>query len=60
MRDYRCKFCHRLLLKLSEQKESVKIEVKCPKCKKINIFKVPIDYNYWKGQSLSEVNCLTN
>lgn len=36
MNEYRCKMCHRLLLKHTIGYGSIEIEVKCPKCKTIN------------------------
>ena len=33
LREFRCKFCHRLLAKIGEAKL---VEVKCPKCKTMN------------------------
>lgn len=35
MKDFRCKFCHRLLAKVGEAK---KVEIKCPKCKTMNLY----------------------
>ena len=35
MHEFRCKFCHRLLAKVEEAK---KVEIKCPKCKTLNLF----------------------
>ncbi len=35
MKEFRCKFCHRLLAKVGEAK---KIEIKCPKCKTMNLW----------------------
>lgn len=35
MKDFRCKFCHRLLAKVAE---GSKVEVKCPKCKTMNLY----------------------
>jgi phage FluMu protein Com len=35
MRDFRCKFCHRLLAKVEE---GSKVEIKCPKCKTLNLY----------------------
>lgn len=35
LKEFRCKFCHRLLAKVGEAK---KIEIKCPKCKTMNLF----------------------
>ena len=35
MKEFRCKFCHRLLAKIEE---SGKVEIKCPKCKTINMY----------------------
>lgn len=35
MKEFRCKFCHRLLAKIEEAK---KVEIKCPKCKTLNLF----------------------
>lgn len=37
MKEYRCKFCHKLLFK-TEISPLMRIQVKCPKCKKINFF----------------------
>ena len=36
LKDFRCKFCHRLLAKVSDGSE---VEVKCPKCKTLNLMK---------------------
>ncbi len=33
MKEFRCKFCHRLLAKIGEAKL---VEIKCPKCKTLN------------------------
>lgn len=33
---YCCKFCHKLLFKINDIHLSGRIEIKCPKCKKIN------------------------
>jgi LSD1 subclass zinc finger protein len=35
LKEFRCKFCHRLLAKLNE---GSKVEVKCPKCKTMNLY----------------------
>ena len=35
MKEFRCKFCHRLLAK-TENCE--KVEIKCPKCKTMNLY----------------------
>jgi phage FluMu protein Com len=35
MHEFRCKFCHRLLAKIGEAQ---KVEIKCPKCKTINLY----------------------
>ncbi len=35
LREFRCKFCHRLLAKLDE---GSKVEIKCPKCKTMNLY----------------------
>ncbi len=35
MKDFRCKFCHRLLAKVAE---GSRVEVKCPKCKTMNLY----------------------
>ncbi len=35
MKEFRCKFCHRLLAKIEAQG---KVEIKCPKCKTMNLF----------------------
>ena len=35
MEEYRCQFCHRLLAKIEE---AGKIEIKCPKCKTLNLY----------------------
>ena len=36
MKEFRCKFCHRLLAKIGEAKH---VEIKCPKCKTLNNWK---------------------
>jgi phage FluMu protein Com len=35
LKEFRCKFCHRLLAKVFEAK---KVEIKCPKCKTLNLY----------------------
>jgi phage FluMu protein Com len=35
MQEYRCQYCHRLLAKIEE---GGKIEIKCPKCKSLNLY----------------------
>lgn len=35
MKEFRCNFCHRLLAKVAE---GSKVEVKCPKCKTLNLY----------------------
>lgn len=35
MKEFRCNFCHRLLAKVSD---GSKVEVKCPKCKTLNLY----------------------
>jgi LSD1 subclass zinc finger protein len=35
LKEFRCKFCHRLLAKLDE---GSKVEIKCPKCKTMNLY----------------------
>jgi len=35
MKEFRCNFCHRLLAKVGE---SSKVEIKCPKCKAMNLY----------------------
>lgn len=35
MKEFRCKFCHRLLAKVGEAKN---VEIKCPKCKTMNLW----------------------
>lgn len=35
LKEFRCKFCHRLLAKLEE---GSKVEIKCPKCKTMNLY----------------------
>ncbi|MDD5382418.1 MAG: Com family DNA-binding transcriptional regulator [Candidatus Margulisbacteria bacterium] len=35
LKEFRCKFCHRLLAKVSE---GSKVETKCPKCKTLNLY----------------------
>ena len=37
MEEFRCKFCNRLLAKVEEAE---KVEIKCPKCKSINLYRV--------------------
>lgn len=36
MKEFRCKFCHRLLAKIGEAKS---VEIKCPKCKTLNTWR---------------------
>lgn len=36
MKEFRCKFCHRLLAKIGEAKL---VEIKCPKCKTLNTWR---------------------
>ena len=35
LNEFRCKFCHRLLAKVEE---GSKVEIKCPKCKTLNLY----------------------
>jgi phage FluMu protein Com len=35
LKEFRCKFCHRLLAKVQE---GSKVEIKCPKCKTLNLY----------------------
>lgn len=35
LREFRCKFCHRLLAKVAD---GSKVEIKCPKCKTLNLY----------------------
>ena len=35
LKEFRCKFCHRLLAKLEQ---GSKVEIKCPKCKTLNLY----------------------
>ena len=35
MKEFRCKFCHRLLAKVDD---GSKVEIKCPKCKTMNLY----------------------
>jgi LSD1 subclass zinc finger protein len=35
LKEFRCKFCHRLLAKLDE---GSRVEIKCPKCKTMNLY----------------------
>jgi len=35
LKEFRCKFCHRLLAKVAENS---KVEIKCPKCKTMNLY----------------------
>jgi phage FluMu protein Com len=35
LREFRCKFCHRLLAKVDE---GSRVEIKCPKCKTMNLY----------------------
>ena len=35
MQEFRCKFCRRLLAKVQE---GSKVEIKCPKCKTMNLY----------------------
>jgi phage FluMu protein Com len=51
MEEFRCKFCHRLLARVEEAQ---KVEIKCPKCKTINLYTlneilvVQVDEEYLK------------
>ena len=42
MIEHRCKFCHKLLLKYqhANSEAQVDIEIKCPKCGKMNEFRI--------------------
>jgi len=35
LKDFRCKFCHRLLAKVGA---GSRVEIKCPKCKTLNLY----------------------
>lgn len=35
LKEFRCKFCHRLLAKVAD---GSKVEIKCPKCKTMNLY----------------------
>ena len=35
LKEFRCKFCNRLLAKVGD---GSKVEIKCPKCKTMNLF----------------------
>ncbi|OGC06365.1 hypothetical protein A2526_00560 [candidate division WOR-1 bacterium RIFOXYD2_FULL_36_8] len=35
MKEFRCKFCNRLLAKVTD---GSKVEIKCPKCKSMNLY----------------------
>jgi phage FluMu protein Com len=35
LKEFRCKFCHRLLAKVEG---TGKVEIKCPKCKTMNLY----------------------
>lgn len=35
LKEFRCKFCHRLLGKVEE---GSRVEIKCPKCKTLNLY----------------------
>jgi phage FluMu protein Com len=35
LKEFRCKFCHRLLAKVDA---GSKVEIKCPKCKTLNLY----------------------
>ena len=35
MKEFRCKFCHRLLAKVAD---GSKVEIKCPKCKTMCLY----------------------
>lgn len=35
MKEFRCKFCNRLLAKVDQ---GSRVEIKCPKCKTINLY----------------------
>ena len=64
LKEFRCKFCRRLLAKVGEAK---KVEIKCPKCKTMNLFSddetyiVQIDEAYISKQiAKGKVNYNTN
>ena len=35
LKEFRCKFCHRLLAKVDD---GSRVEIKCPKCKTMNLY----------------------
>lgn len=35
LKEFRCRFCHRLLAKVED---GSKVEIKCPKCKTMNLY----------------------
>ncbi len=35
MKEFRCKFCHRLLAQVAD---GSRVEIKCPKCKTMNLY----------------------
>lgn len=41
VKEFRCKFCHRLLAKIEEARD---IEIKCPKCKTLNTWRDDVVY----------------
>jgi phage FluMu protein Com len=51
MKEFRCKFCHRLLAKVDDAQS---VEIKCPKCKTLNLYQseeiiiVQMDEEYLK------------
>ena len=51
MKEFRCKFCHRLLAKVEDAQS---VEIKCPKCKTLNLYQseeiviVQMDEEYLK------------
>lgn len=55
MKEFRCRFCHRLLAKVENCQ---KVEVKCPKCKTMNLYSneqvlvVSIDESYLQKRIL--------
>jgi phage FluMu protein Com len=59
MDEFRCKFCHRLLAKVEE---AGKVEIKCPKCKTINLCQqneivvVQVDEEYLKRKFSNNPN----
>jgi len=63
MEEFRCKFCHRLLAKVEQ---ASKVEIKCPKCKTINLYShneiivVQVDEDYLRRKFNKNLDSTTS